>query len=173
MLKIAFFLLLLPWSAMAQDVYVPDVLSGKFTQKKEIRQAGVTLLSEGSFSINKSKGIKWAVEKPFKSTIILCPGSPMEGGEAAKQVAAIMQGLLVQDYDVLSKHFEVTRTKKGKGFEMRLKTTDETIARVFFEIVIAGEKYVKTVTLSNRQGDITTISFTEIREVAEDFSCDK
>jgi hypothetical protein len=162
-----FFLLSL--SAAAQDIHIPDVLSGKFTQKSEIKAAGLTLTSEGSFAIDKSKGIKWMMEKPIKSSITLTPGGPMEGGEAANQVAAIMQSLLVQDYDVLSKYFEVKQTKNKSGFEIRLRTTDETIARVFTQIVITGEKYIKTVALSNRQGDLTTISFTNVKESAEGF----
>jgi hypothetical protein len=153
-----------------QDICVPDTLSGRFTQKREIREAGVTLRSEGSFSIDKSKGIKWVTEKPIKNTIALSPDAPMEGGEAARQVATIMRSLLVQDYAVLSRYFEVTRIKKRNGFGMRLKTTDETIAGIFTEIVITGEKYVKTVTLSNRQGDLTTISFTDVRESGDDSS---
>jgi predicted RNA-binding protein with PIN domain len=109
------------------------------------------------------------VEKPIKSSLTLTPGAPMEGGEAAKQVAAILQGLLIQDYDVLSKYVEIKQTKKGNSFEIRLRTTDETIARVFTQIVITDEKYVKTVALSNRQGDLTTISFTNVKESAEGF----
>ena len=61
---------------------------------------------------------------------------------------------------------------KKNGFEMRLKTKDETVAKVFSEIVITGEKYIKTVVLFNRQGDATTIKFTDIRETACDFPDD-
>jgi hypothetical protein len=111
-------------------------------------------------------------EKPFNSTVTLSPNFAPVGGEAAKQLAAIMQGLLVQDYGVLSKYFNVTRGKKKKGFEVRLKTTDETIAQVFSEIVITGEKHIKTVILNNRQGDTTTIKFTDIRESASGFPDD-
>jgi hypothetical protein len=169
MLKLLPLFFLLSLSATAQDIYIPNVLSGKFTQKSEIKTAGLTLTSEGSFVIDKSKGIKWMVEKPIKSSITLTTGSSIEGGEAAKQVAAIMQSLLVQDYDVLSKYFEVKQTKKRNNFEIRLRTTDETIARVFTQIVITGEKYVKTVAISNRQGDLTTISFTNVKESTEGF----
>jgi outer membrane lipoprotein-sorting protein len=156
----------------AQEIHIPEALSGKFSQTREIKQAAITLRSEGSFCINKGKGIKWKTEKPFNSMVTLSPGTDPVGGEAAKQVAAIMQGLLVQDYAVLSKYFDVTRNKKKNGFEVRLKTMDETVARIFSEIVITGEKYIKTVVLSNRQGDKTTIRFTDIRESNCDFSDD-
>jgi hypothetical protein len=158
---------LLPVVAGAQEVPIPEVLSGRFAQVREIKQAGITLRSEGSFSISKSAGIKWATEKPFSSTVTLSPDTAPVGGEVAKQMAAIVQGLLVQDYRALSKYFSVTRSKKKNGFEVLLKTTDETIAKVFSEIVITGEKHINAVTLSNRQGDTTTIKFTDIRESAD------
>jgi len=150
----------------AQDIRIPEALSGRFTQTREIRQAGVTLRSEGRFSFSRDKGIEWVTEKPFGSTVVLSPSSAPVGGEVARQMAAIMQGLLVQDYGALSKYFDVERRKKKNGFEIRLKTTDDTIAKVFSEIVITGDKHIKTVALSNRQGDATTIRFTDIRESA-------
>ena len=162
--------MLLPASYAAgqalQDIYVPEALSGRFTQKKEIKAAGITLQSEGSFSISKDKGIVWTVEKPISSSIALGPGAQLEGGDIAKQVAAIMQGLLVQDFSLLSKYFDVAHTKTPNGFEVRLKTTDSAIARIFSEIVIKGGRHVQAVTLSNPQGDLTTISFMDIKESA-------
>ena len=164
---------LLPLAAVAQDIHVPDALSGRFTQQKEIQQAGLTLRSAGSFSIIKGKGIKWAVESPVKSTIVLCPGTALGEAEVAKQIAAIMQALLLQDYNALSKYFDVERAANSEGFEIRLKTTDGTLAKIFSEIVIKGDKYIKTVALFNQQGDLTTIAFTDLREMAEQFSCDE
>jgi len=166
-------LLFLPNSAPAQNIQIPDALSGKFTQIREIREAGLKLRSEGSFSFAKDKGIRWSVEKPIKNTVVLGPDAQIDGGEVAKQIAAVMQGLILQDMGVLSKYFNISRAKRGRVSEIRLKTTDETIARVFSEIIITGEKYVQTVRLSNRQGDMTTISFTDIREYAGDFSRDE
>jgi hypothetical protein len=172
MRSLLLFFLSLPIAVGAQEIPIPEALSGRFSQVREIRQAGVTLRSEGSFSISKSKGIVWVTEKPFSGRVTLSPGADPAGGEAAKQVAAIVQGLLVQDHRVLSKYFDVARHKKKNGFEMRLKTTDATIAQIFSEIVITGEKYINTVTISNRQGDTTVIKFTDIRESAGDFPDD-
>ena len=167
--KLFFLFLLLTSGAVAQDIYVPDFLSGKFTQTREIKEAGITLKSEGSFSIHKTKGIKWTVEKPFQHTILISPDAVVEGGEIAKQLASIMGGLLVQDLQALQKFFEVKQTIRGDGFEMNLKTTDETIAKVFSEIIIKGRKYVDSAILFNQQGDKTTINFSNLRESAEDF----
>jgi len=168
-LKLFPFIFLLPAVLSAQGAPMPETLSGRFAQTREIKQAGVTLRSEGRFSIDKNKGIKWVTEKPLASTVTLSPGSAPVGGEAGRQVAAIMQGLLVQDRDALSKYFDVAHSKTKNGYETRLKATDATIAKVFSEIVITGDKYIRTVALSNLQGDATLIKFTDIRESAGDF----
>jgi hypothetical protein len=167
MRSLLLFFLSLPIFVGAQEIPIPGALSGRFVQTREIRQAGVTLRSEGRFSISKDSGIEWVTEKPFNGTVTFSPGSAAAGGEAAKQLAAVMHALLVQDHRALSKYFDVTRKKKKNGFEMRLKTTDETIANIFSEVVIIGEKYINTVALSNRHGDTTTIKFTDIRESAD------
>ncbi|MCL1892773.1 MAG: outer membrane lipoprotein carrier protein LolA [Holophagaceae bacterium] len=168
-LKLFFLLFMLAVGSIAQDIYVPEALSGKFTQTREIKDAGITLKSEGVFSIHKAKGIKWTVEKPFQQTIVINPEAVVEGGEVAKQMASIMGGLLIQDLDALQKFFVVKRTIKGNGFEINLKTTDETIAKIFSEIYIKGRKYVDIAILYNPQGDKTTINFSNLRESAEDF----
>ena len=165
-------------------VYSPEVMSGKFTQEKNIADMGITLKSGGSFSIDKSKGIKWKSEKPSLNTIIIednkiCMDNgngvtiiDSEVNQTMKHVVEVMRSLLTQDYEILQEHFDIY-ADICNGFHITLKSKDSTISSIFTKLDVYGSHFVEEVIFENKEGDKTKITFTDVTEKSEDFSCEQ
>ena len=165
-------------------VYIPTQLSGSFEQEKSVGEVDVTLKSSGTFAIDKEKGIKWQIQKPYSNTTIIQDGKlcmkndadsqtiDSENNQVLKHIIGIMQNLLVQDYDSLSEYFDITHYKTKKFLKIILTTKDQTMSKVFSNIEIIITKYVDEVYLYSPESDLTVIKFSKVTEKAKEFSCD-
>ena len=167
-------LLVIAPAAAALDFSAPPALSGDFRQVKTIKDAGVTLTSSGRFAFDRERGIRWETIRPFASSIVIANGylclnrKILEGGPAMDQVAKILHLLLAQDFERLEEYFAVSRTADG----VELAAKDEMMAAVFERITVRGGKYVEFVRFSGREGDVTEISFNNVKETAQRIACE-
>lgn len=162
------------WGFDALEAFeAPEALAGSFTQTKKIQDAGVVLKSEGRFALIRGKGIKWQTTRPVQSLVVIeganiCLDAERVPSGAVSAVAPLMQALFSRDMPALAQYFTVSRQQ---GDRVVLEAADETMAKVFSRMEIKGGRLVEQVVLHNRQGDVTTIDFFNVREEAEAFSC--
>lgn len=169
-----------------EQIYVPAVLSGAFTQEKQVTELGVTLKSSGVFAVDHNGGILWHVLKPKENRLVikngvLClqnAGSTQtfnaEENQTFKHVVGVMQSLLLQDLDDLKNYFDLYFYKKpdNSRYYIGLKTTDSVLGGVFTQMTAQGAHYIEKVVFNNSDGDITTIIFANQQETFEEFDCD-
>lgn len=170
-------------SKISSYINAPEVLSGKFEQEKNISDMGIKLKSSGKFSINKSKGILWNTETPVANTIIveddkICINNgakyaimDSDANQTMKQIIEVMKSLLVQDYQKLKQHFDIS-AEICDGYNIHLKSKDKTISSLFTRLDVNGHDYVSDIIFYNQEGDITKITFKDVSEKSEEFSCE-
>ena len=152
-------------------------LKGRFTQSKKIRVIKKPLKSEGNFVLLKDKGVLWRTFKPrvvsvrvFHDEIAeIKDGRPTVIVSAKDQpalglIGKVLFAVFSADIKELKRHFDFTRAalKDPGGWEVSLRPRDAMIAKVIDGVEAAGTGTVESLTIHEVNGDVTSISFSEI-----------
>jgi len=157
----------------------PVVLRGKFEQTRHLQGFRNALVSQGDFVVARDRGVLWETRKPFPSTTVISKSRLLtrqaDGttevvfdkaqSPAASMVNALMLALLGGDLDALSKYFALTETALPAGaWRVELTPRKSALAHVFERIVLQGDRYVRSVHLEEKGGDVTDIVFQSMLE---------
>jgi outer membrane lipoprotein-sorting protein len=157
----------------------PAVLRGKFEQTRHLQGFRNALTSQGEFVVARDRGVLWETRKPFPSTTVIskdrlltrqADGSTeivfdKTHSPAASIVNALMLALLGGDLDALSKYFTLQETLLPAGaWRVELTPRKSALAHVFERIVLQGDRYVRSVHLEEKGGDVTDIAFGSMLE---------
>ena len=158
----------------------PAVLRGQFQQSRHLEGFKHALVSSGDFVLARGKGVIWKTRAPFASVTIITAyrlttsdaGSatatvaPRERSQAAGLVSSLIMALVSADVASLSQVFEIQQAVLPDGrWRMDLVPRQALLGRVFAKIQLDGDRYVRSVHLEEKSGDVTDIKLSALTEV--------
>ncbi|MEM8329305.1 outer membrane lipoprotein carrier protein LolA, partial [Morganella morganii] len=145
------------------------------------------LISKGQMLLSQEKGLWWQQQVPFVTTLILrdnemiqrMEGQPdqvitAENNPQMFQFNALMRALIKADKAVLETHFTTTFTDQGQGkWQLDLIPVTTPLDKLFSSVRLNGSQVIERVVLTDKQGDTTTITFSDHRLTPEILTTDE
>ena len=171
-----------------QRVAKVDVLRGEFTQEKQVAGFKNPLRSQGRFVLAQDHGVVWTTLKPFPSEVVVTrdrilsrqsDGSSrveLDGRQqpAMRSVNAIMFALMSGDAQALSAQFTVkVEVLPGNAWRMQLTPRSAMLGKVFAQLTLSGDRYVREVQINEANQDITRIHFAGMSETPAALSAEE
>ena len=174
--------------AVKQRVAKVDVLRGEFTQEKQVAGFKNPLRSQGRFVLAQDHGVVWTTLKPFPSEVVVTrdrilsrqsDGSSrveLDGRQqpAMRSVNAIMFALMSGDAQALSTQFTVkVEVLPGSAWRMQLTPRSAMLGKVFAQLTLSGDRYVREVQINEANQDVTRIHFAGMSDTPAALSADE
>ncbi|MCX2918639.1 outer membrane lipoprotein carrier protein LolA [Stenotrophomonas rhizophila] len=171
-----------------QRVAKVDVLRGEFTQEKQVAGFKNPLRSQGRFVLAQDHGVVWTTLKPFPSEVVVTrdrilsrqsDGSSrveLDGRQqpAMRSVNAIMFALMSGDAQALSAQFTVkVEVLPGNAWRMQLTPRSAMLGKVFAQLTLSGDRYVREVQINEANQDVTRIHFAGMSDTPAALSADE
>jgi len=162
-----------PAAALVSRLRIEDVLRGTFTQSRQIQGFKRPVVSTGDFVVARDRGILWHTRTPFESTLAMSPSRlrVVDARQRAdvdldarrepmlRTVNALLQSVVVGDVAALESRFDVdVRLSGSEAWEIDLVPRDAALKGRFSAIRMSGDAYVREVRMSERGGDVTTVT---------------
>lgn len=157
----------------------PEVLRGKFEQRKQLKGFRNPLVSRGDFLLLRDRGVAWDTTEPFASSILLTRERLLTrlpdgrsrvvlDAKASPGMAAVnslLMALVGGDLDTLATQFDIEETVAAEGsWELALRPREVGLKRVFARIVLRGDRHVREVEIDEAGGDLTSLRFLELHD---------
>jgi hypothetical protein len=130
-----------------------QVLRGRYSQRKFLREMPAPLLSSGEFLLVRDRGIWWHTQTPLDAEVALTVGETDPRSIAATTLLA----LFALDLDTLARSFDLFLVESGPHWLLGLRPRDASLAAWFTQITVSGELRVEQVNLLEATGDRTEI----------------
>lgn len=154
----------------------PKVLCGRFDQTKLLVGLKKPVTSNGRFCVVVDKGVLWRTLQPFPNTLRVTRDEivQMHGERVAlrldvrrepalRMVNNILFALFAGDLGRLESFFEIAGTVGEKTWSATLKAREPALAKTIAGVGLEGGMYVRNVTISEANGDVTQIVFSAIQ----------
>ncbi|EGM7963845.1 outer membrane lipoprotein carrier protein LolA [Escherichia coli] len=146
-----------------------------FDQTRTIKDLPQPLRSQGQMLIARDQGLLWDQTSPFPMQLLLddkrmvqvINGQPpqiitAENNPQMFQFNHLLRALFQADRKVLEQNFRVEFADKGEGrWTLRLTPTTTPLDKIFNTIDLAGQTYLESIQLNDKQGDRTDIALTQ------------
>jgi outer membrane lipoprotein-sorting protein len=174
--------------AVRQRIAQVEVLRGGFEQEKRVAGFDNPLRSQGRFLLARGKGVVWTTLKPFPSEMVVTrerilsvdgAGNRKVEADASQQPAlreinAMMFALVDGDISVLASRFDIAaQALPGTAWSLTLTPKAAAVAKLFARIDLRGDRYVRQVSLTEANGDRTTLKFLDLSETPARLSADE
>ncbi|HDP6909840.1 outer membrane lipoprotein carrier protein LolA [Escherichia coli] len=151
------------------------VIRAHFDQTRTIKDLPQPLRSQGQMLIARDQGLLWDQASPFPMQLLLddkrmvqvINGQPpqiitAENNPQMFQFNHLLRALFQADRKVLEQNFRVEFADKGEGrWTLRLTPTTTPLDKIFNTIDLAGQTYLESIQLNDKQGDRTDIALTQ------------
>ncbi|EOY7677696.1 TPA: outer membrane lipoprotein carrier protein LolA [Escherichia coli] len=151
------------------------VIRAHFDQTRTIKDLPQPLRSQGQMLITRDQGLLWDQTSPFPMQLLLddkrmvqvINGQPpqiitAENNPQMFQFNYLLRALFQADRKVLEQNFRVEFADKGEGrWTLRLTPTTTPLDKIFNTIDLAGQTYLESIQLNDKQGDRTDIALTQ------------
>ena len=151
------------------------VSRAQFDQTRTIKDLPQPLRSQGQMLIARDQGLLWDQTSPFPMQLLLddkrmvqvINGQPpqiitAENNPQMFQFNHLLRALFQADRKVLEQNFRVEFADKGEGrWTLRLTPTTTPLDKIFNTIDLAGQTYLESIQLNDKQGDRTDIALTQ------------
>ena len=151
------------------------VIRAHFDQTRTIKDLPQPLRSQGQMLIARDQGLLWDQTSPFPMQLLLddkrmvqvINGQPpqiitAENNPQMFQFNHLLRALFQADRKVLEQNFRVEFADKGEGrWTLRLTPTTTPLDKIFNTIELAGQTYLESIQLNDKQGDRTDIALTQ------------
>ena len=151
------------------------VIRAHFDQTRTIKDLPQPLRSQGQMWIARDQGLLWDQTSPFPMQLLLddkrmvqvINGQPpqiitAENNPQMFQFNHLLRALFQADRKVLEQNFRVEFADKGEGrWTLRLTPTTTPLDKIFNTIDLAGQTYLESIQLNDKQGDRTDIALTQ------------
>jgi hypothetical protein len=157
----------------------PEVLRGRFEQRKQLQGFRNPLVSRGDFLLVRDRGVAWDTTEPFASSTLLTrerlltrlpDGSQRIVLDAAASpgtaaVNSLLMALIAGDLDALAPQFRIEEALLADGaWALTLHARDAGLKRVFARIVLRGDRHVREADIEESGGDRTALRFLELSD---------
>jgi outer membrane lipoprotein carrier protein LolA len=152
------------------------VLCGRFDQSKQLVGLKKPVTSNGRFCVVVDKGVLWRSLQPFPTTLKLTRDQiiQMQGERvtlrldaerepAVQMIHNVLFALLAGDLAPLEKLFVIEGDVQEKSWSVTLKAREPGLAKAIGGIALEGGGFVKSITISEANGDLTHIVFSAIQ----------
>jgi len=152
----------------------PDYLEGKFTQEKYLKALETGLVSTGVFVYKKGDYLIWETLDPISNKLVLTPttiasqqgdkellATPAGVDAITSVLSEILFSVLTANWGNLSKYFEMSGDIDRGSWVVELLPIDVTIAATINKIELSGKALLQKIVLYEKQGDSTTIVFSD------------
>ncbi|OON40739.1 hypothetical protein BTJ39_06560 [Izhakiella australiensis] len=153
------------------------VVRADFSQVRHIEGMKQPLKSHGQMLIAQKKGLWWQQSAPFKMTLVLddshmvqtVSDQPPQIITAANnpqmfQFNHLLRALFQADRRVLDENFQLDFTPAADGsWQLALTPITSPLDKLFRRITLQGAQFLNRITLDDRQGDSTEITFSNQR----------
>ena len=150
-----------------------SVVKAQFTQERTIKGMAKPLHSSGQMIVSKEKGLWWQQNKPFELTLLMTQTVMKQktGNQSSQVITAtdnaqlfqfnsLLSALFKADKATLEKNFSFKFTDKGNDrWEIQLTPTMSPLNKIFKKITMSGKNYLEQVFIDDKQGDKTTLRF--------------
>lgn len=166
-----------------------SVLRGSFEQEKQISGFRNPLRSSGDFLLARGKGLVWNTRHPFASTLVLTSRGMRTGPAGSSEKPAgpgrlsgagvgmaneLLVALLGGDVASLSGQFRMVESVSPDGsWRLQLVPRRGPLTKVFKQIELRGDRFVRSVRLLEPGGDVTQLAFVQLRETPTTLSADE
>lgn len=151
------------------------VIRAHFDQTRTIKDLPQPLRSQGQMLIARDQGLLWDQTSPLPMQLLLddkrmvqvINGQPpqiitAENNPQMFQFNHLLRALFQADRKVLEQNFRVEFADKGEGrWTLRLTPTTTPLDKIFNTIDLAGQTYLESIQLNDKQGDRTDIALTQ------------
>ena len=151
------------------------VIRAHYDQTRTIKDLPQPLRSQGQMLIARDQGLLWDQTSPFPMQLLLddkrmvqvINGQPpqiitAENNPQMFQFNHLLRALFQADRKVLEQNFRVEFADKGEGrWTLRLTPTTTPLDKIFNTIDLAGQTYLESIQLNDKQGDRTDIALTQ------------
>ena len=151
------------------------VIRAHYDQSRLIKDLPQPLRSQGQMLIARDQGLLWDQTSPFPMQLLLddkrmvqvINGQPpqiitAENNPQMFQFNHLLRALFQADRKVLEQNFRVEFADKGEGrWTLRLTPTTTPLDKIFNTIDLAGQTYLESIQLNDKQGDRTDIALTQ------------
>ena len=160
---------------LQQRFTAQPVIRAHFDQTRTIKDLPQPLRSQGQMLIARDQGLLWDQTSPFPMQLLLddkrmvqvINGQPpqiitAENNPQMFQFNHLLRALFQADRKVLEQNFRVEFADKGEGrWTLRLTPTTTPLDKIFNTIDLAGQTYLESIQLNDKQGDRTDIALTQ------------
>ncbi|UQY44214.1 outer membrane lipoprotein carrier protein LolA [Erwinia sp. PK3-005] len=174
-------LLISPWVSavtldeLQQRFTEQPVIRAHFTQTRAIKDLPQPLRSQGDMLIARDTGLLWDQKSPFPMLLMLDDARMVQrvNGQPPQVITAennpqmfqfnhLLRALFQADRKVLEQNFRIEFQDKGEGcWSLRLTPVTTPLDKIFATIDLAGQTYLETIQLNDKQGDRTDISLSQ------------
>ena len=161
--------------ALQQRFTEQPVVRAHFTQTRTIKDLPQPLRSAGNMLIARDQGLLWDQTSPFPMQLLLddkrmvqaINGQPpqiitAENNPQMFQFNHLLRALFQADRKVLEENFRVEFADLGAGrWTLRLTPITTPLDKIFATIDLAGQTYLETIQLNDKQGDRTDIALSQ------------
>ncbi|EKR5650259.1 outer membrane lipoprotein carrier protein LolA [Escherichia coli] len=151
------------------------VIRAHFDQTRTIKDLPQPLRSQGQMLIARDQGLLWDQTSPFPMQLLLDDKRMVqvindqppqiitaENNPQMFQFNHLLRALFQADRKVLEQNFRVEFADKGEGrWMLRLTPTTTPLDKIFNTIDLAGQTYLESIQLNDKQGDRTDIALTQ------------
>jgi len=139
-----------------------QVLRGRYTQRKFLREIPRPLTSSGEFLLVRGRGIWWHTQVPMESELLL---NRRSGQPPGVQVAAsTFFAMFALDLDTLSQNFELFAMQSGPRWLLGLRPREAALSAWLEQITLGGREQLQQVTLVETTGDRTEIDLEAVSQ---------
>ncbi|EAO0164618.1 outer membrane lipoprotein carrier protein LolA [Salmonella enterica] len=151
------------------------VVRAHFDQTRTIKDLPQPLRSQGEMLIARDTGLLWDQKTPFPMLLILNDKRMVQviNHQPAQVITAennpqmfqfnhLLRALFQADRKVLEQNFRIDFQDKGQGrWTLRLTPTTTPLDKIFATISLAGQTYLESIQLNDKQGDRTDIALSQ------------
>ncbi|MEH3412843.1 MULTISPECIES: outer membrane lipoprotein carrier protein LolA [Phytobacter] len=176
-------LLLSPWvnavtlDELQQRFTEQPVIRAHFAQTRVIKDLPQPLRSQGEMLIARDKGLLWDQKAPFPMMLMLDDSRMVQvvNNQPAQVITAennpqmfqfnhLLRALFQADRHVLEQNFRIEFHDKGEGrWTLSLMPVTTPLDKIFASIDLAGQTYLESIQLNDKQGDRTDIALSQHR----------
>jgi hypothetical protein len=152
------------------------VTRGDFVQARQLAGVKKMLVSNGSFVVEKTRGVLWRTQTPFAQTTRITQGEILQkDGDrvlmalradqepAVNAISRVLFSLFAGDVSALAEFFDYRgQLEGGSGWQLSFTPRDAALRTVIASLSLAGDRVARQVTLTSAAGDVTRITFTNV-----------
>lgn len=150
------------------------VVRAKFVQTRQMVALKRPVVSRGRMVFSRRDGVVWLVEGPLKVGYWLSEQRVVEvtadgvrreqnmsDNPAMAQVGRLMRAMLGAQVEALREPFEIKAQGALNQWDIELMPRQTQLAQYIKALRISGGRYIDTLRIEERSGDVTTIRFAD------------